>query len=84
MTVSRYKATRFWAVLDASGALVCVCVYKRGAEEVIRRLDRTQANATLPDPDPFWDPRFAHLTPLLASLSAPATGAKTNRRGNRR
>lgn len=28
---------RFWAVY-AAGVLVCVCVYKRGAAEVIRRL----------------------------------------------
>jgi hypothetical protein len=28
---------RFWAVYDA-GVLVCVCVYKRGAAEVMRRL----------------------------------------------
>jgi hypothetical protein len=29
---------RFWEVLDASGELVCLTVYKRGAKEVIRRL----------------------------------------------
>ncbi len=29
---------RFWEVRDASGELVCLTVYKRGAEEVIRRL----------------------------------------------
>ena len=27
-----------WAVLDAAGQLVCLTVYKRGAEEVIRRI----------------------------------------------
>ena len=37
-TVSRYKDTRFWAVRDAGGELICVCVYKRGAAEVVRRL----------------------------------------------
>lgn len=35
MVLTKYG--RFWAVY-AAGALVCVCVYKRGAAEVIRRL----------------------------------------------
>lgn len=37
MTVRRYK--RFWAVYDAIGELVCVCVYRKGATEVVRRLE---------------------------------------------
>ena len=36
--VERYGSTRFFAVRDAADALVCVCVYRRGAEEVARRL----------------------------------------------
>lgn len=32
------KYGRYWAVYDQAGALVCVCVYKRGATEVKRRL----------------------------------------------
>ncbi len=35
-TIQRYK--RFWEVRAPSGELVCLTVYKRGAEEVIRRL----------------------------------------------
>ena len=38
MRVERYQNTRFWAVRDAEGTLVCLCVYKRGALEVLRRL----------------------------------------------
>jgi hypothetical protein len=38
MRIERYGKTRFWAVLDADGTLVCLCVYKRGALEVVRRL----------------------------------------------
>lgn len=30
---------RFWEVRDAAGILVCLTVYKCGAQEVIRRLD---------------------------------------------
>jgi len=38
-TVAEHRHTRFWAVRDAAGQLICVCVYKRGALEVARRLD---------------------------------------------
>lgn len=41
ITVSRYNQSRFWAVRDGTGELVCVCVYKRGALEVARRLSRS-------------------------------------------
>jgi len=43
MTYQRYKR-RFWAVLDDDGSLIAVIVYKKGAEEVVRRL------AALPKP----------------------------------
>ena len=36
MTIKRYG--RYWAVYDANGTLVCVCLYKKGAQEVVRRL----------------------------------------------
>jgi hypothetical protein len=42
-TIERYGTTRFFAVRDAAGALVCVCVYKRGAHEVARRLQALDA-----------------------------------------
>ena len=35
-TITKYG--RFWAVRDVAGELVCLCVYKRGAVEVARRL----------------------------------------------
>ena len=38
MTITRWKNGRFWAVWDADGTLVVVCVYKKGAQEVVRRL----------------------------------------------
>jgi hypothetical protein len=37
MKVPRYKG-RFWAIYDGAGKLVAVTVYKRGANEVRRRL----------------------------------------------
>ncbi len=35
--VEKWKQSRFWAVLGPEG-LVCLCVYKKGAREIIRRL----------------------------------------------
>jgi len=36
---------RFWAVHDGAGQLVCLAVYRKGAQEVVRRL--SPAPATL-------------------------------------
>jgi len=43
MSIRKYG--RYWAVLDAEGALVCVCVYRKGAAEVVRRLQTTEQAA---------------------------------------
>jgi hypothetical protein len=37
MVITKYGG-RYWAVYDRTGALVCVCLYKKGAQEVVRRL----------------------------------------------
>ncbi len=37
MRIERYK-NRFWALWDGDGTLICVTAYRRGAEEVKRRL----------------------------------------------
>ncbi len=42
MRIERYGKTRYRAVLDANGTLVCLCVYKRGALEVLQRLQAQQ------------------------------------------
>ena len=36
MRIEKY-GSRFWAVFDFKDRLICVCVYKCGAEEVVRR-----------------------------------------------
>ena len=41
MRIAKYGQTRYWAVYDAENVLVCVCLYKRGAQEVVRRLTNT-------------------------------------------
>ena len=38
MQVVKYRHTRFFAVYDAAGELIAVTAYKRGAQEVVRRL----------------------------------------------
>ena len=38
ITIAKHGRSRFWAVRDGDGDLICVCVYKRGAIEVARRL----------------------------------------------
>ncbi len=44
MRIARYRNTRYWAVIDTEGTLVCLCVYRKGALEVLRRLQaRTTA-----------------------------------------
>jgi hypothetical protein len=37
MRIARYGNTRYWAVYDGA-ILVCVCLYKKGALEVLQRL----------------------------------------------
>ncbi|MCA1789486.1 MAG: hypothetical protein LC667_06410 [Thioalkalivibrio sp.] len=32
------KRARNWMVIDPAGALVCITLYKKGAQEVVRRL----------------------------------------------
>jgi hypothetical protein len=36
--MSMRKYGRYWAVYDGTGALVCICLYKKGAAEVVRQL----------------------------------------------
>ena len=38
MRIEKYGKTRYWALVDTAGELVCLCVYRRGAEAVMRRL----------------------------------------------
>jgi hypothetical protein len=48
-TIERYRAyERHWALYDPDGELVCLTVYKRGAEEVVRRLHRAEQRYAAP------------------------------------
>jgi len=36
--IKKREGTRFWEVIDPAGELVCLTAYRRGAREVVRRL----------------------------------------------
>ncbi len=38
MRVERYRKTRYWAVYEETGELLCVTVYRKGAAAVADRL----------------------------------------------
>jgi len=38
MRIERYGKTRYWAVREQDGTLICLCVYRKGAQEVVKRL----------------------------------------------
>jgi hypothetical protein len=40
MRITRYGKTRYWAVYASDGALICITVYRKGAAEVVRRLQQ--------------------------------------------
>ena len=44
MSITKYGP--YWAVYDDAGVLVCVCVYKKGAQEVVRRLQGSKEACT--------------------------------------
>ena len=43
--MSIVKHGRYWKVVDADGALICLTVYKKGAVEVVRRLEQAVDDA---------------------------------------
>jgi hypothetical protein len=52
MRVERYQNTRFWAVVDMTGTLVCLCVYRKGAVEVVKRLQALEKVQQVQDTSP--------------------------------
>jgi len=40
MRVERYGNTQYWPVYASDGALICITVYRKGAAEVVRRLQQ--------------------------------------------
>jgi hypothetical protein len=48
LTVERYRDSRFWGLYE-SGQLLCVTVYRKGAETVKTRIERGEP---YPKPEP--------------------------------
>jgi hypothetical protein len=46
MSIRKYG--RYWALYDEAGELVCICLYKKGAAEVLRRLQQLPAPLVSP------------------------------------
>jgi hypothetical protein len=40
MRIARYGKTRYWVVYASDGVLICITVYRKGAAEVVRRLQQ--------------------------------------------
>jgi len=38
MKITCYRNTQFWTLYDKDGEWICVAIYRKGAEEVKRRL----------------------------------------------
>jgi hypothetical protein len=52
MRIEKYGNTRYWAVVDTIGTLVCLCVYRKGAVEVIRCLQALEKGFARTTVDP--------------------------------
>jgi hypothetical protein len=74
-TFSKHGRSRFWAVRDPAGVMVCVCVYKRGAIEVVQRLTavRPHEGAYLQDIPSVERPENGRK-PVRDLLKATSTG----------
>jgi hypothetical protein len=60
LRIERYRRTRFWGLYEA-GELLCVTVYKKGAQAVKERLERP-AVSTPTDPPQGAAPRRRRLS----------------------
>jgi hypothetical protein len=48
MSIRKYG--RYWALYDDAGKLVCICLYKKGAAEALKRLQQRPAPPAPPTP----------------------------------
>jgi hypothetical protein len=56
--IERYRKGRYFALYDDAGNLVVVTVYKRGAQEVLRRLCASQPEETAAAVSPYVSERI--------------------------
>jgi YD repeat-containing protein len=74
MHVEKYRQGRYWAAYDAEGRLICVTLYRKGAQEVVRRLQGRDspppapAAGTPPGPSPATRRRWRRALAIAAIL----------------
>ena len=67
MSIRKYGG-RYWALYDDAGELICVCVYRKGAAEVLRRLAASRSTGAT-HANPQQTPRtVAGLMPGAAAM----------------
>ena len=67
----RRGPARDWPVIDPVGQLVCLTVYRRGAEEVVRRLGARHGGRDRQTGGAAKESRAASRLPALNSADAP-------------
>ena len=68
MSIRKYG--RSWALYDDAGELVCICLYKKGAAEVLKRLQQLPAPPQRPPRQPATNPVHGRRADAWGSSSA--------------
>ena len=67
MSIRKWKDGRFWAVYDNSDTLVVVALYRRGAEEVSRRLSLDHSEHPAPKTEAIETPQAYRASATVRS-----------------
>ena len=83
----RDKWDRFWSVIDDDGTLVCRCLYKCGAQEVVRRLEKVPVLVTTSGTHQTLFPAGTHQTSIplgevMVEMVPPALAAEVQASGS--
>lgn len=63
MKIEKYKSTNYWAIYENNGDMVGLEVYKKGALEVVRKLDEARG-------DKEYQPPLYDISKLIKNLSS--------------
>ena len=75
MSIRKYG--RYWALYDDAGELVCVCLYKKGATEVLRRLAASRSPSATHANPPQIPHTLARLMPGAVSTLPQRSPSRT-------
>lgn len=62
MKIEKYKSTNYWTIYENNGDMVGLEVYKKGALEVVRKLDEARG-------DKEYQPPLYDISKLIKNLS---------------